>query len=415
MAQYFTVHPTDPQPRLIRQAAEILRARRRHRVSDRFELCARLPSGRRGRCEAHARDPRRRRRASPHARVPRPGRRGSVRAHRQLAVPHRAPGRSGPVHVSCCRRRAKCRGACCIRKRTRWASACPTTPSCARCSRSCAPADPVDHIDPAGDDGAAQRPGRDPRRCERRSISSIDAGPCAAVPDDGRRPVDRSRDDHCGWAPAIRRVSGCTADFSPRANRVGLARPSKVKWRRKWIFARDRCALSGAGGLGDHIARSGPRLRRPHLRRPDRVDAGTGDAQPDQAHRPDRHGSRCPACCSLMSAPFLFGWAKPVPVNFGNLRHPKRDMIWVAGAGPAANFVMARRVGVPAGRHGTFGTMVERRAVQDGGDRVQDQPGVDGVEPASDSAAGRRAHRGGIAAASRGGWLSRASSPTDSS
>ena len=38
---------------------------------------------------------------------------------------------------------------------------------------------------------------------------------------------------------------------------------------------------------------------------------------------------------------FLFGWAKPVPVNFGNLRHPKRDMIWVAGAGPAANFVMA--------------------------------------------------------------------------
>src|SRR5512143_3705266 len=30
----------------------------------------------------------------------------------------------------------------------------------------------------------------------------------------------------------------------------------------------------------------------------------------------------------------LFGWAKPVPVNFANLRHPKRDMIWVAGAGP---------------------------------------------------------------------------------
>ncbi len=43
----------------------------------------------------------------------------------------------------------------------------------------------------------------------------------------------------------------------------------------------------------------------------------------------------------LGGAPFLFGWAKPVPVNFGNLRHPKRDMIWVAAAGPAANFVMA--------------------------------------------------------------------------
>jgi Zn-dependent protease len=38
---------------------------------------------------------------------------------------------------------------------------------------------------------------------------------------------------------------------------------------------------------------------------------------------------------------FLFGWAKPVPVSFGNLRNPKRDMVWVAGAGPAANLVMA--------------------------------------------------------------------------
>ena len=40
-------------------------------------------------------------------------------------------------------------------------------------------------------------------------------------------------------------------------------------------------------------------------------------------------------------AGFLFGWAKPVPVNFANLRHPKRDMLWVAAAGPAANFAMA--------------------------------------------------------------------------
>ena len=38
---------------------------------------------------------------------------------------------------------------------------------------------------------------------------------------------------------------------------------------------------------------------------------------------------------------FVFGWAKPVPVNFGNLRNPKRDMFWVAAAGPASNFVMA--------------------------------------------------------------------------
>ena len=38
---------------------------------------------------------------------------------------------------------------------------------------------------------------------------------------------------------------------------------------------------------------------------------------------------------------FAFGWAKPVPVNFGRLRHPKRDMLWVAAAGPGANLFMA--------------------------------------------------------------------------
>lgn len=37
----------------------------------------------------------------------------------------------------------------------------------------------------------------------------------------------------------------------------------------------------------------------------------------------------------------LFGWAKPVPVNFGQLRRPKQDMLWVALAGPGINFVMA--------------------------------------------------------------------------
>jgi len=38
---------------------------------------------------------------------------------------------------------------------------------------------------------------------------------------------------------------------------------------------------------------------------------------------------------------FGFGWAKPVPVNFGNLRKPKQDMIWVALAGPGANLLLA--------------------------------------------------------------------------
>jgi Zn-dependent protease len=41
------------------------------------------------------------------------------------------------------------------------------------------------------------------------------------------------------------------------------------------------------------------------------------------------------------SGAFLFGYAKPVPVNFGQLRHPKRDMVWVALAGPGSNFIQA--------------------------------------------------------------------------
>ena len=44
---------------------------------------------------------------------------------------------------------------------------------------------------------------------------------------------------------------------------------------------------------------------------------------------------------TLLIGGILFGWAKPVPVNFSRLRHPKRDMLWVAAAGPASNFVMA--------------------------------------------------------------------------
>ena len=41
------------------------------------------------------------------------------------------------------------------------------------------------------------------------------------------------------------------------------------------------------------------------------------------------------------SGALLFGYAKPVPVNFGNLNHPKRDMVWVALAGPASNLIQA--------------------------------------------------------------------------
>jgi Zn-dependent protease len=48
-----------------------------------------------------------------------------------------------------------------------------------------------------------------------------------------------------------------------------------------------------------------------------------------------------PAVLLLSHVGFVFGYAKPVPVKFGNLRDPKRDMIWVAAAGPAMNVLLA--------------------------------------------------------------------------
>lgn len=48
-----------------------------------------------------------------------------------------------------------------------------------------------------------------------------------------------------------------------------------------------------------------------------------------------------PLLLIFSGSPFLFGYAKPVPVQFGRLNNPKRDMIWVALAGPASNLVMA--------------------------------------------------------------------------
>ncbi len=44
---------------------------------------------------------------------------------------------------------------------------------------------------------------------------------------------------------------------------------------------------------------------------------------------------------TIMLGGILFGWAKPVPVDFRRLRNPKKDMLWVAAAGPASNLVMA--------------------------------------------------------------------------
>ena len=56
----------------------------------------------------------------------------------------------------------------------------------------------------------------------------------------------------------------------------------------------------------------------------------------------DRFGTIIlPALLILMRSPFLFGYAKPVPVNFGRLNHPRRDMVWVALAGPGTNVLLA--------------------------------------------------------------------------
>jgi len=48
-----------------------------------------------------------------------------------------------------------------------------------------------------------------------------------------------------------------------------------------------------------------------------------------------------PVILLVSGSPFLFGYAKPVPVNFGKLNNPKRDMIWVALAGPVMNLILA--------------------------------------------------------------------------
>jgi Zn-dependent protease len=75
-----------------------------------------------------------------------------------------------------------------------------------------------------------------------------------------------------------------------------------------------------------------------------------------------------PALLIIANAPFLFGYAKPVPVNFYNLNNPKRDMIWVALAGPVTNLllalgcIVALRIGLPilrGGFHGASSSLME--------------------------------------------------------
>ena len=81
------------------------------------------------------------------------------------------------------------------------------------------------------------------------------------------------------------------------------------------------------------------------LHRPHGAASGQTHTQSLQAHRNRRH-SADPGTVAAARAGFLFGWAKPVPVTWENLRHPKRDKYSVAIAGPVANLLMARFSGV---------------------------------------------------------------------
>jgi Zn-dependent protease len=65
-------------------------------------------------------------------------------------------------------------------------------------------------------------------------------------------------------------------------------------------------------------------------------------------HHIDPVGTILLPILTLWMGGVLFGWAKPVPVNFGALRHPKKDMLWVALAGPASNLFMALGWGLMA-------------------------------------------------------------------
>ena len=97
------------------------------------------------------------------------------------------------------------------------------------------------------------------------------------------------------------------------------------------------------------------------------------------------------------SGAFLFGYAKPVPVRFDQLRHPKRDMVWVALAGPGANLVQALIWGV------LFYVLTGNGINEDVQSRHAHQCGYVCLQPFSAATTRRRAHPGGRAALAPGG------------
>ena len=105
-----------------------------------------------------------------------------------------------------------------------------------------------------------------------------------------------------------------------------------------------------------------------------------------------------PAVLLLSHSPFLFGYAKPVPVNFRNLRHPRIDMVWVALAGPATNIALAlvaaaafHLLAYAAGERGAMDCRQPQK-------RPCYQCRAGDFQHAADPPAGRRTGRGRIAA-----------------
>ena len=91
--------------------------------------------------------------------------------------------------------------------------------------------------------------------------------------------------------------------------------------------------------LRDHAARGGAWLRRQSPGRRHRAAHGPRDLQSDSSISISSAPSCCRSCCCFVSAGhFMFGYAKPVPVRFDRLRHPRRDMVWVALAGPGDEY-----------------------------------------------------------------------------
>ncbi len=206
MSQYFEVHPLNPQPRLLKQAAQILQAGGVAAIptDSSYALACHLDDKARGR--AAAPDPRRRRSPSPDAALPRPLRAGELRARRQPAVPAAQAGDARAVH---------------LHPRGDQGSAAPRLASVAahdrparsrpsgdeRAARPARPAAARDDADRARRERADERPGADPR-----ALREVGAGdrrrrrlPDAA--DDGDRPERRRAGASSASAAAIRRCS----------------------------------------------------------------------------------------------------------------------------------------------------------------------------------------------------------------